>query len=74
MGEDLLDDIWVLDACDDPHRVAWNTDATRMHYHMHSAYLRQLFLHNGLATGKYEVSRRPVAVSDSEYSRISGRP
>ncbi|MEP3275837.1 MAG: alpha/beta fold hydrolase [Stappiaceae bacterium] len=44
--------------------MAWNTDATRMPYKMHSEYLRHLFLNNDLAEGRYIVDRRPVTVSD----------
>lgn len=44
--------------------MAWNADATRMPYKMHSEYLRKLFLHNELAEGKFIVSNKPISLTD----------
>lgn len=44
--------------------MAWDTDATRMPYRMHSEYLRSLFLHNDLFEGRFQVNGRPIALRD----------
>ncbi len=40
--------------------MAWNADATRMPFRMHSHYLRSLFLHNDLAEGRFEAAGAKV--------------
>ena len=44
--------------------MAWNADATRMPYRMHSEYLRQLFLNDDLAEGHFKAAGKPVTLSE----------
>jgi polyhydroxyalkanoate synthase len=44
--------------------MAWNADATRMPYRMHSEYLRKFFLGNDLASGRFVVDGRPIALQN----------
>jgi polyhydroxyalkanoate synthase len=43
---------------------AWNADATRMPYRMHSEYLRKLYLNNDLAEGRFEIDGKPIVLQD----------
>lgn len=44
--------------------MAWNADATRMPFRMHSEYLRSMFLNNDLATGRFSVGGTPITLHD----------
>jgi polyhydroxyalkanoate synthase len=44
--------------------MAWNADATRMPARMHSEYLRDIFMENQLAEGRYPVDGRSIALRD----------
>lgn len=44
--------------------MAWNKDSTRMPARMHTEYLRQMFLNNDLAAGRYMVDGHVVSLRD----------
>jgi len=44
--------------------MAWNADATRMPYRMHSEYLHRLFLKNDLFAGRYKINGRTISLGD----------
>lgn len=56
---------YLLGERDRPNDLAaWNADATRMPYRMHSDYLHSMFVRNDLAEGRFKAGGRPVAIED----------
>lgn len=43
--------------------MAWNSDGTRMPWRMHSEYLKQLYLQNDLANGRFKVNGNAISLS-----------
>ncbi len=60
----MVHDYWMGQRRPMSDLMAWNADATRMPYRMHSEYLRQLFLDNDLSQGRFYAGGAPVAISD----------
>ena len=46
--------------------MVWNADTTRMPCRMHSEYLRQLFMENRLAHGKYRIDGKTLSLTNLE--------
>ncbi len=44
--------------------LAWNSDATRMPYKMHSEYLEKLFLNNDFAEGRFSLEGRHIVAKN----------
>jgi polyhydroxyalkanoate synthase subunit PhaC len=51
--------------------MAWNADATRVPYRMHSEYLRKLFHDNDFAEGRLLVASASVAIEDTRLAHRS---
>ncbi len=57
----IVRDYWLGQRAEMFDLLAWNADATRMPYRMHSEYLEKLFLQNAFINGHYRVLGETVA-------------
>jgi polyhydroxyalkanoate synthase len=48
--------------------MAWNADATRLPYRMHTEYLERLYLNNDLAQRRYRIDGRTIGLGDLRAS------
>nr|WP_231950260.1 alpha/beta fold hydrolase [Legionella lansingensis] len=51
--------------------LAWNSDATRMPYKMHSEYLERLFLKNDFAAGRFAIEGKPIVAENIRLPTFS---
>lgn len=57
-------DYWLGEQAAPFDLMAWNDDGTRLPARMHIEYLRELFLDNDLAEGRYQVGGLPLELGD----------
>ena len=50
--------------------MAWNVDATRMPYRMHTEYLRSMFLDNDLAEGRFKAGGRSDRAEGHRHAAV----
>ncbi|HEU0196428.1 MAG TPA: alpha/beta fold hydrolase [Nevskiaceae bacterium] len=55
---------WLGESDANIDMMAWNADGTRMPHRMHIEYLRDLYLENKLAQGKYRIGGKTVSMGD----------
>lgn len=60
----VIRDYWMGERQPMIDLMAWNADATRMPYRMHSQYLRELFLGNDLASGRTLIDGQAIAIQN----------
>ncbi len=60
----IVANYWLGERSDSFDIMAWNADGTRMPHRMHTDYLRDLYLENRLAQGKYRIGGKFVSLGD----------